>query len=124
MPEVLIVEVDADTRNVLAEILASEGFEPVAVATSNQAIEHLSAHRPPCMVLLDIDERDDAATLLRWTREQEQFRNLRVAIMSGWRPPERRLAEFRDYIVGVLAKPFGIHDLTKVVAQYCPPAQH
>ena len=121
MAQVLIVEVDADTRDVLAEILAGEHFDPVAVATSNQAIEYLSSHQPPCMVLLDIDERDDASALLRWMRQHEQFRNLRVAIMSGWRPPERRLAQFRDYIVGVLAKPFGIHDLTKVVSEYCAP---
>src|SRR5437763_11246133 len=56
---VLIVEDDADTRDMLAALLATEGFHAVAAEDGLEALHLLRAvrHRAPdapCLVLLDL----------------------------------------------------------------------
>jgi CheY-like chemotaxis protein len=53
-PLVLVVEDDADIRMSLAELLADDGFEVIAVADGQKAFDYLS-HRPaPDCVVLDL----------------------------------------------------------------------
>jgi DNA-binding response OmpR family regulator len=119
MPEILVIESDAETLSALVELLTDEGYAPVGVSWSDEAIAYLNAHPPPCMVLLDVAARDDASRFLRWVREQEELRHLHVAVISGWHSPERRLAEFRDHVARVIKKPFGIDEVVDAIAEHC-----
>src|SRR3954462_14132131 len=89
METVLIVEDDDDTRAMLAEIVAAEGFRPVAVEAGDQAIEYLSANEPPCFVLLDLRlPRLNGVEFLRWLHRQEKLQSVRAAVMNRWKPSE------------------------------------
>lgn len=51
---ILVVDDDADIREILAEILESEGY-PVAQARNGQeALDYLRQADPPCLILLDL----------------------------------------------------------------------
>jgi DNA-binding NtrC family response regulator len=123
MRSVLIVETDADTRTTLEEMLSSEGYSPVGVEAVEQAIEYLSAHEPPCMVLLDVGlPPKNGIGLLRWLKEQEGLREVPIAVMSGWRPADHGLADFRDRILRVVQKPFELDAVMKMIEEHCRPA--
>jgi DNA-binding response OmpR family regulator len=122
MPKVLVIESDPETRSTIADVLAAEGYTPVPLPAPDQAIEHLQGEDAPCMVLLDLGQREDAVAFLQWLREHEELRGLRVAVMSGWHRPERRLADFGDHISRVLNKPFNMSELLSVIEQHCGPA--
>ncbi|MFL5309982.1 MAG: PleD family two-component system response regulator [Myxococcales bacterium] len=122
MRSVLIVEKDADTRTTLEETLATEGYTPVAVPASDQAIDYLSTHEPPCLVLLDLDHPEATATLLSWLREQQSLHGLPVVVLSGWRPADRGLAAFREYVRRVIQKPFPLEEVLKTIEEHCGPA--
>jgi CheY-like chemotaxis protein len=119
-PKVLVIEPDADTRSTLAELLTDDGYAPVPVATSDQAIQHLKVDEPPCMVVLDLGARDDAVAFLQWLRGHDRLRDLHVAVTSGWQAPERRLANFGERVSRVIKKPFDVDELLTVIEQHCP----
>jgi CheY-like chemotaxis protein len=53
---ILIVDDDADARDALASVLATEGYQSTQVENGQRAIEHLSsAAHPPALILLDLD---------------------------------------------------------------------
>jgi CheY-like chemotaxis protein len=51
---VLIVEDDADLREMMAQLLALEGYQTAAVANGREALEFLGAHAKPDVILLDL----------------------------------------------------------------------
>ncbi|TMB37203.1 MAG: hypothetical protein E6J62_05465 [Deltaproteobacteria bacterium] len=87
---VLIIEDDRDTRAILSEILAGEGYEAVAVA------------------------------FLQWLNKQEQLRKLPVAVLSALRvDTEKDKEPFRDHVVAVLRKPFTLEDVLELIESHC-----
>src|SRR5689334_12821185 len=51
---VLIVEDDADLREMMAQLLALEGFHTAAVANGREALDYLHHGRAPDVILLDL----------------------------------------------------------------------
>ena len=55
LPLVLLADDDESIRDVIQEILLDEGFEVVAVADGQQALDWLQTHHdPPCIIILDL----------------------------------------------------------------------
>ena len=51
---VLIVEDDADLREMMAQLLALEGYQTAAVANGREALEYLQQENAPNLILLDL----------------------------------------------------------------------
>ncbi len=51
---VLIVEDDADLREMMAQLLSLEGFQAAAVANGREALEYLDGSHKPQVILLDL----------------------------------------------------------------------
>jgi CheY-like chemotaxis protein len=51
---VLIVEDDADLREMMAQLLALEGYQTAAVANGREALEYLQQEDAPNLILLDL----------------------------------------------------------------------
>jgi CheY-like chemotaxis protein len=51
---VLIVEDDADLREMMAQLLSLEGFHTAAVANGREALEYLEKSESPEVILLDL----------------------------------------------------------------------
>jgi DNA-binding response OmpR family regulator len=118
MSHVLIVEDDADVREMLQTLLRSHGYT-TEVATNGRDALAAAEEEPPCLILLD----------------------LMMPIMSGWEFRERQLAD--SSIAGVpvvclsavydhrmvterlkvpcLSKPVDFDELLACVSAHCPP---
>jgi len=127
MTAVLLVEDDADTREVVSLLLEEEGYQTAVAADGQQAIEYLSACTElPCLVLLDLlMPRVGGVTVLRWMRTQPRLAKVPVAVISA-RPQAsgaQVAAAFRDHVIGVLQKPFDIDRVLTLLEEHCGEAE-
>jgi two-component system, OmpR family, response regulator len=107
-PRVLVVDDNADLRELLREALVLESFEVEAVGTVETARAAIAACRPS-LVILDIllcgENGQPVADLARRS-------GIAVILMSG---DADRLAEAGGGSAPVLAKPFRLADLVRLV---------
>src|SRR2546422_9492667 len=120
---VLIVEDDADTREMLATLLSTEGFHAVAAEDGLEALHLLRAvrHRAPevpCLVLLDLKmPRLGGNEFRRAQLGDPTVASVPVAVMSGAVDLEQRAQDLGA--VATVAKPIDVDVLLNVVRKYC-----
>jgi len=120
---VLIVEDDSETREMLAALLALAGFHAVAAEDGLEALHLLRTvrHRAPatpCLVLLDLTmPRLGGREFRRAQLEDPTVANVPVAVMSGAVNLEERARALGA--VATVAKPIDVDALMNVVKRYC-----
>ena len=124
---VLIVEDDQDTREMLAALLATAGFNTVSAEDGLEALHLLRTvrHRAPdvpCLVLLDLMmPRLSGNEFRRAQLIDPVVAGVPVAVMSGATD-----ALERGQILGAVAtltKPLDVDALLSIVQRYCVAAQ-
>lgn len=113
---VLVVDDEADIRNLVQDILADEGYE-VAVAANAAQARHERAQKTPDLILLDIWMPDtDGITLLQeWTREGPLEHP--VVMMSGHGTVDTAVEATRLGASAFVEKPLSLAKLLKTVEQ-------
>ena len=120
---VLIVEDDPDIRKMLAALLATAGFHPVAAEDGLEALHLLRAvrHRAPdtpCLILLDLKmPRLSGNEFRRAQLGDPVVASVPVAVMSGAADLQQRAEALGA--VAVLPKPIDFDALLDVVKRYC-----
>ena len=120
---ILIVEDDADTREMLATLLAMEGFHAVAAEDGLEALHLLRTvrHRAPevpCLVLLDLKmPRLGGNEFRRAQLGDPTVAGVPVAVMSGAIDLEARALALGA--VASVSKPIDCDVLMEVVRRYC-----
>jgi CheY-like chemotaxis protein len=120
---VLIVEDDPDTREMLATLLSMDGFHVVAAEDGLEALHLLRTvrHRAPdtpCLVLLDLKmPRLGGLEFRRAQLGDPTVANVPVAVMSGAADLELRAQALGA--VASVAKPIDCDVLLLVVRRYC-----
>lgn len=120
---ILIVEDDRDTRDMLAALLALEGFHAVGAEDGLEALHLLrtvrhGAPKIPCLVLLDLKmPRLGGNEFRRAQLGDPTVANVPVAVMSGADDIEQRARALGA--VATVTKPIDVDVLMKVVRQYC-----
>jgi CheY-like chemotaxis protein len=120
---VLIVEDDPDVRDMLAALLAMEGFHAVGAEDGLEALHLLRtvrhrAPQTPCLVLLDLKmPRLGGSEFRRAQLGDPTVANVPVAVMSGAIDIEQRAQALGA--VATLAKPIDVDLLLNVVKRYC-----
>jgi DNA-binding response OmpR family regulator len=120
---VLIVEDDRDTRDMLAALLSMEGFNAVGAEDGLEALHLLRSvrHRAPeapCLILLDLKmPRLGGKEFRRAQLGDPIVASVPVALMSGAGDLERR-AEALGAVASV-PKPIDVDALMVVVRRYC-----
>jgi CheY-like chemotaxis protein len=120
---VLIVEDDPDVREMLAALLATEGFHAVAAEDGLEALHLLRTMRhrapeTPCLVLLDLKmPRLGGHEFRRAQLGDPSVANVPVAIMSGAVDLEQRARALGA--VATLPKPIDCDTLMDIVRRYC-----
>ncbi|WP_373650762.1 response regulator [Schlesneria sp. DSM 10557] len=83
-PKVLIVEDQANERELLATCLRLGGFEVATAGNGREAFDYLHEHELPDIVLLDMRMPDvDGPTFLKSVRSDLRLHDLRVFAVSG-----------------------------------------
>jgi CheY-like chemotaxis protein len=120
---VLIVEDDPDVREMLATLLAMEGFYAVGAEDGLEALHLLRTvrHRAPdtpCLVLLDLTmPRLGGHEFRRAQLGDPVVANVPVAVMSGVVDLESRAQDLGA--VASVAKPIDVESLMDIVRKYC-----
>jgi CheY-like chemotaxis protein len=99
---VMVVEDEADLRDLLAQWLEVKGYEVLEAGDGQEAIQLLEAGAEPDVILLDLTmPRMDGWTFLQWLRSEPKQRDRRVLVASAFArdaPPSN--------VEGLVAKPF------------------
>jgi len=120
---VLIVEDDPEVREMLREILATEGYYAVAAQDGLEALHLLRTvrHRAPeapCLVLLDLKmPRLGGNEFRRAQLGDPTVANVPIAVMSGATDLEERAQAMGA--VATIAKPLDVDALIEIVKRYC-----
>jgi two-component system nitrogen regulation response regulator NtrX len=104
--DILIVEDDTDIRDIMAGILADEGYGVREAATSQDALEEIKA-RVPSLVILDVwlqgSDMDGIALL---DHLKQQHADLPIIIVSGHGTVETAVSAIRKGAYDYIVKPF------------------
>jgi CheY-like chemotaxis protein len=120
---VLIVEDDADTREMLARLLSMRGFHAVAAEDGLEALHLLRTVRRrapnvPCLVLLDLKmPRLSGHEFRRAQLGDPSVASVPIAVMSGATDLEQRAQALGA--VATVAKPIDFDRLLEIVNRYC-----
>jgi DNA-binding response OmpR family regulator len=120
---ILIVEDDAETREMIANLLATEGFYAIGAEDGLEALHLLRTVRRrapdiPCLVLLDLKmPRLSGNEFRRAQLGDPTVASVPVAVMSGATDIEQRAQALGA--VASVAKPIDIDRLMTVVRTYC-----
>ena len=120
---ILIVEDDGDTREMLASLLSTQGFHAVSAEDGLEALHLLRTVRrrapnAPCLVLLDLTmPRFSGDEFRRAQLGDPTVASVPVAVMSGAVDIEQR-AEALGAVASV-SKPIDFNVLLDVVRRYC-----
>ncbi len=114
-PEVLIVDDDEVTRNLLREVLLREGYSIQLAACGEDAVNLIRKHPFP-IVLSDIRmaEMDGMAVLREVKKSQLQSA---VILMTGFGSMEGAIRAIQEGAFDYVSKPFQMNDLKAVVAR-------
>lgn len=120
---ILIVEDDPDTREMLATLLATAGFHTVAAEDGLEALHLLRTVRHgapdvPCLILLDLKmPRLSGGEFRRAQLADPTVANVPMAVMSGATDAEQRAQALGA--VATVTKPIDVERLLEVVRRYC-----
>lgn len=115
--DVLVVDDEADIRELVAGVLEDEGFETRVAANSDEALEALSARRPS-LVLLDVwlqGSKLDGLEVLDEIKRRDP--TIPVLIISGHGNLDTAVAAIRKGAVDFIEKPFEADRLLHLVAR-------
>jgi DNA-binding response OmpR family regulator len=114
---VLVVDDDAGIRAMVTDALRFEGFEVAEAAHGAAAVAAIEA-ATPAVVLLDMRMPVlDGWGVARWLREREL--GVPVVVMTAAADARRWAEEIAA--AGLLAKPFDVDELVRMVGRYLRP---
>jgi CheY-like chemotaxis protein len=114
---VLVVDDDADLREIIARVLREEGYSVATAASGVEALTELEIRAPDGVVLDLYMPELDGEEFLRYCRSQRAFAHLPIALCSS---SARAPAVARAYGAQIISKPFDIDDLIASVAALMP----
>ncbi len=116
--DVLVVEDDADLRQMMAQMLTLEGFDTSTARDGQDALDHLRASRSlPDIILLDMMmPRMDGWQFYREQQADPALRGIRVVVLSA--APRDRLDVGAAEVIG---KPFN-YDVLLAALRRLPPS--
>lgn len=111
---VLLVDDELSSAEVLALVLAGEGYEVTVAPDARQALARLQAAAPDLLVVDFMMPGMNGAELVEAVRADERFGRVPVLMISG--APEGALRPYAAHYDAFLRKPFGLDAFLDVLA--------
>ena len=120
--DVLVVDDNAEIREVLSELLSSEGYVVAAASNGQEALDSLrSGHFRPKLILLDLTMPVmDGWEFCAESSKDPELRTIPIGVVSATCEAERP-PPFRVVDAGFFQKPTDCTNLLKTVATFCGP---
>jgi CheY-like chemotaxis protein len=114
----LLVEDDANERELLAGILGMNGCECETAADGQDALDYLASHEPPDVVLLDMSlPRVPGPQILERIRREPRSRGTRVFAVSGTPASELGIPTGPDGVDAWFSKPLNPSRLWQAIQE-------
>ena len=112
--KILVVEDDADIREIIAHILTDEGFEPILCKNEKNIFDVIRAHNPDVILLDVIKPTHQGTELCRSIKAAETTKHIPVIVLST----HAKIDDVKEVCADeVVKKPFDISLLVDVVKQ-------
>ena len=117
-PTILIVEDDADTRDMIGRFLELEGYAVETAANGRQALDRLDAGANACVILLDLMMPVmDGWEFRRIQVSHSTLSKIPVLVFSAAGRDRMSQIDANDY----LSKPVDLDELLDRISRYCRP---
>jgi two-component system, chemotaxis family, chemotaxis protein CheY len=114
---VLVVDDDADIREVIAMVLEGEGYAPVTAADGGEALRLLRGYRP-CLILLDLMMPGVDGWQFREAQlEDGSLAGIPIVILTGGGNVDAHATALRA--AAALEKPVDLEVLLETVDRHC-----
>jgi carbon storage regulator CsrA len=114
----LVVEDDTNERELLAGLLSMNGCECETAADGLDALEYLSSHQRPDLVLLDLRmPRCDGPHMLAQIRGKPQYQGMKVFAISGTSPEEFGVPKGPSGVDAWFPKPLNARKLCQAIRE-------
>ncbi len=111
-PQLLIVEDDRDTAEMLMAYFGAQGYEVVTSAWGRDAIRRAQQESVPDLILLDIRLPDiDGYEVCKQLRAHRRTQNVPIIFLTEKRERNDRLSGLELGAVDYITKPFDVQDL-------------
>ena len=114
--QILVVEDQAPTANLIADVLREDGYEVHAVDTAQKARANLQRALPDLLILDRSLPDGDGLDLCRELRAKRQSASLPVLILTARKTVEDKVTGLKGGADDYLAKPFSTEELAARVA--------
>lgn len=111
MAKIMIVEDDIQASTFLAEVLTAEGYVPIVVNESSNALSMANATLPDAFLLDLMMPEPDGFKLCRMLRNTPNFVSTPIIIVTALDDTDSRIVAFGAGANDYLVKPFHINDL-------------
>jgi len=116
MDKILVVDDDQESRDLLCEVLAANGYDPQAVASGPAAREELSRDGAYRIIIADFQMPEESGLELLRKLRQQNSRHAIILMSSFMSSAEKKAAKDLG-AHALLEKPFQLTDLLQTVAE-------
>ena len=110
--KIMVVEDDEAASIFIAEVLKMEGYEPIVVNDSSQAMDIARSALPKCILLDLMMPPPDGFKLCKMLRADPTFRQTPILIVTALDNTDSKIVAIGAGANDYLVKPFSIDDLT------------
>lgn len=116
--KVLVVDDSRESAEMLGEILATQGYDPVLYLDPAEALREVSAVRPDVILLDAVMPGMDGYEVCERILAMESLRSIPVIFVSGVHEPFEKVRAFRLGAVDYLTKPFHFEEIEARIATH------
>jgi CheY-like chemotaxis protein len=114
---ILVVEDDTSIRELIVELLESEGYSVASAINGLEGIKHLEAKGNPDLILIDLMMPVmDGYTFRNEQLKNDVWANIPTVVMSAEANAKEKMKNFN--ITAFLSKPVELDTILKTVAQF------
>jgi CheY-like chemotaxis protein len=114
-PTVLVVDDTEVLRDLIADVLALEGYRVITAADGVEALDRLGEGRRPCVILMDLAmPRMDGFELAAHVRAEPEWESIPIVVLSALLP-----GKTVPDAAAHLAKPVPMNELLETIAAHC-----
>jgi CheY-like chemotaxis protein len=117
---ILLVDDERSSAEVLALILAGEGYQVTLAPDARQALERMNEATPDLLVCDFMMPGMNGADLVKAVRQLPGYERLPVILISG--APEAALRRYAVQYEAFLRKPFGLEEFLQTLHRVRPAA--
>ena len=115
---VLVVEDDAELREMMAQRLHLAGFAPVTASNGHEALQLLRMGFPAKLILLDLKlPKVDGLEVLKRIRSDERTKSVPVVILTSSNEERDRIASYELGVNSYVVKPVDFDSFARAVAE-------